>query len=653
MNSKIAVVISKGTNRGIIQIESGGKSLYLLTIEDLSYFKSGKTGDQMKTLVLKAFLFSFIGAFIRRNRIRPVIPVRTGTGWRAGFFIHRSFNAGGSVVGLIFIRRSLGVVGLILALQSSAQKLPYKFMRDDTLRGAQTPVRTCYDVTAYDLSIRVDVKKKFISGSSVILYRVVNDFDSMQIDLFSNMKIGKILFEGKELSYRRDNNSVFVQFPETQVKGKMEEITVTYSGSPIVTKNPPWDGGFIWKKDIKGRDWVGVVTEGTGASLWWPCKDQLADEPDSIRLHYTVPTGLTCVANGQLKDTINNQDGTTTWTWFVSYPINLYNVTLNLAHYVHFRDVYTSGTDQLPLDYYVLDYNEGGARLQFQQVKTMMACFEKYFGKYPFWRDGYKLVETSYWGMEHQSAISYGNDYVNNKEGFDYIIIHESAHEWWGNNVSASDYADLWIHEAFATYAEALFVECTKSYDDAVSYLKDQRWRIRDSFPIVGVPGINYDGSKNDADMYFKGTWMVHTFRSVMNNDSLFFKIIKGLQDEFELQSISTNDVIAYINRACEKDYSAFFKEYLYYPKPPLFEYKTKQRGKNTELTFRWKTGTSPFAMPVEVTTYYKYEFGDVTKRFERINANNDWQTITLTNFEEKNFDVNTDRFYVKKQLVR
>lgn len=536
---------------------------------------------------------------------------------------------------------------------SFSQTLPLKFTRDDTLRGAQTPVRTCFDVTTYDLSVRVDVKKKSISGSNVIRYRVVNDFDSMQVDLFSTMKIEKILFEGKELSYRRDVNSVFIHFPGTQSKGKTEEITVSYSGIPQTSKNPPWNGGFVWKKDIKGRDWIGVVAEGTGASLWWPCKDQLADEPDSMHMHYTVPTGLMCVANGQLKDTINNHDGTTTWTWFVSYPINLYNVTLNLAHYTHFRDVYVSGNEQLPLDYYVLDYNEGGARLQFQQVKTMMACFEKYFGRYPFWRDGYKLVETSYWGMEHQSAISYGNDYVNNKEGFDYIIIHESAHEWWGNNVTASDYTDLWIHEGFATYAEALYVECTKSYDDAVSYLKDVRWQIRDSLPIVGVRGVNDDGSKIDNDMYFKGAWMIHTFRSVLNDDSLFFKIIKGLQDEFALKTISTEDVIAYINRVGGKDYSAFFKAYLYYPKPPLFEYKTKQKGKNTELTYRWKTGISSFSMPVEVTMYYKYEFGNVTKKFERINATSDWQTTTIPNFEEKYFDVNTDRFYVKKEMVK
>lgn len=560
---------------------------------------------------------------------------------------------------IIFQSRGRRVVLLCFPLfvfhspKSPAQNLPIKFTRDDTLRGAQTPVRTCYDVSSYDLHLAVDVNKRFISGNNLIRFRVSNDFDSMQIDLFSRMKIEKIVFNGTELKYRRELNSVFVRFPQTQRAGTNEEISVSYSGIPLFAKNPPWDGGFVWKKDIKGRDWIGVACEGLGASTWWPCKDQLADEPDSMSMHYTAPTGLACVANGQLRDTINNMNGTTTWNWFVSYPINLYNVTFNLAYYAHFTDFFISGNKKLSLEYYVLDYNVLQARLQFQQVQTMMACYEKYFGNYPFWRDGYKLVEAPYWGMEHQSAIAYGNDYVNNKDGFDFIIIHESAHEWWGNNVSANDYADLWIHESFATYAEALYVECTKSYDDAIAYLKNLRWEIRDSFPIVGIRGVNYDGSKIDNDLYFKGAWMLHTFRSVLHDDTLFFKIIRGLQSEFALKTISTDDVIAYVNRMSGEDYSTFFHQYLYHPSPPVFEYKTKQKGQNTQLTFRWRTGVASFAMPVEVTSYYRYEFGKATKQFMRVNATEDWQIVTIPNFNANDFDVNSDRFYVKKEEVR
>ncbi len=536
---------------------------------------------------------------------------------------------------------------------SVAQNIPFKVTRDDTLRGALSPMRTCYDVSSYDLAVNIDVKKKMISGSCIIRYDVVNDFDSMQVDLFSNYKIEKILFNNSLLQYRRELNSIFIHLPHTQHIGNSAAIQVTYSGMPVTAKNPPWDGGLVWKKDMEGRDWIGVACEGLGAASWWPCKDQLADEPDSMSLHFTVPTGLSCIANGQLRDTVNDfSTHTTTWNWFISYPINLYNVTFNLAHYIHFSDTY-SGYNGIPLDYYVLDYNIEKARLQFQQVQTMMACYEKYFGHYPFPKDGYKLVETPYWGMEHQSAIAYGNDYVNNKAGFDYIIIHESAHEWWGNNVSANDYADLWIHESFATYAEVLYLECTKGAEDAAVYLKNLRWQIRDSFPIVGVHGINYDGSKLDGDMYAKGAWVLHTFRSVLNNDSLFFRITTGIQHQFALKTISSLDVIGYINQVTGKDYISFFSQYLYHSHPPVLEYKVHQKGKNTILNYRWKADVPDFTMPVEITSYYSYQFGKTTKEFIRINATADWQIVIIPDFKAVNFEVNKDKFYVKMALLK
>ncbi|MFI5134706.1 MAG: M1 family metallopeptidase, partial [Chitinophagales bacterium] len=505
----------------------------------------------------------------------------------------------------IFRLASLIIILFAFTIRASAQRLPYKPTKDDTLRGTLTPMRTCYDVSFYDLQLSVDVKKHFISGSNVIRFYVVNDFDSIQVDLFSRMKIDKILFNGSELKYRRELNSVFIQFPETQHQGTDEEITVSYSGYPLTAKNPPWDGGFVWKKDMKSRDWIGVACEGTGASSWWPCKDAITDEPDSMRMTFTVPTGLVCVSNGRLRDTLNNGNGTTSWKWHVSYPINIYDVTLNLAHYAHFSDQYVSGNEKLDLDYYVLDYNLSQAMAQFQQVKGMMACYEKYFGPFPFPRDGYKLVETSYWGMEHQTAIAYGNDYINNKEGFDFIIVHESAHEWWGNNVTANDYSDLWIHEGCATYAEALYVECTKSYNDAVDYLNTLRWQIRDTFPIVGPRNIDYDGARVDNDMYFKGAWMLHTFRSFLNDDSLFFQIIKSIQQEFALKIISTEQLIAFINQKAGKDYTPFFTQYLFHNMPPILEYKLKQKGKNLQVSYRWRTDVTNFEMPVEVTSSY------------------------------------------------
>jgi aminopeptidase N len=536
-----------------------------------------------------------------------------------------------------------------LAQKDSAKK----FTHADTLRGMLTPARSCYDVTFYDLDLRLDMKKRTVTGTNTISFVAMQDFDSLQVDLFARMKIEKIVFEGTELKYRRELDAVFIKFPSTQGKGKNGQLIFYYSGMPRVALSPPWDGGFVWKKDPQGRDWVGVACQGTGASLWWPCKDHLSDEPDSMQMRFTIPTGLMCVGNGTLKDTMVNKDGTTSWTWFVHYPINSYNVTINIADYAHLHDEYISGSRHLDLDYYVLKDNTAKAEHHFSQVKIMMACFEKYFGPYPFWNDGFAMVETNYWGMEHQGAIAYGNNYENNKQGFDFIIIHESAHEWWGNNVSCSDNADLWIHESFATYAEALYMECTQGYESAINYLKELRWKIADKHPIIGPYDVNFDGTTYDNDQYYKGSWMLHTFRSVLNNDTLFFGIIKDIQQHFALKTTDTDELIAFISKSAGNDYAPFFSQYLRYTAPPVLEYKAKQRGKDTKLEYRWKTDVNNFSMPVEVTSFYSYSFGKEEKKFMRIDGTQQWQTITIPGFKAENFDVNTDRFYVKKQKVK
>ena len=527
------------------------------------------------------------------------------------------------------------------------------FTRADSLRGMLTTLRSCYDVTFYDLEVKIDVKRHFISGSNSIHYTVVQDFDSLQIDLVAKMKIEKIVFNGIELNYRRDLNTVVVKFLEMQKQGNQGIISVYYSGVPQIAKSPPWDGGFVWKRDAHGVDWVGVACEGAGASLWWPCKDHLSDEPDSMALTFIVPSGLTCVSNGILLEKKVNEDGTSGWKWFVSYPINNYNVTVNLANYSHWHDIYIHESDTLPLDYYVLSDNTQQAKKHFEQVKLMLACFEKYFGPYPFPKDGYALVETNYWGMEHQGAIAYGNNYENNKEGFDFIIVHESAHEWWGNNVSCKDVADLWIHESFATYAEALYVESTQGKEAGVEYLINQRWKISDKYPIIGPYGVNFQGTENDNDMYYKGSWMLHTFRNVLNNDSLFFSILKNIQLHFALQTITTEQLIAYINQQAGNDCSFFFDQYLRYPSPPVLEFRLHQKGKDTRLEHRWKADVPDFSMHVEVIASYHYAYGTATKSYVRIHPTMEWQTIILPDLEMKYFDVNSDGFYLKKAEVK
>jgi len=531
---------------------------------------------------------------------------------------------------------------LLFAAGSYAQEYP-AFTHADTLRGMLTPERKCYRVFFYDLHLAINIDEHSIAGYNEIAYKAVNDFSKMQVDLFSNMIVDSILHGNNKLGYTRDGNAVFIQFPSVEHGGIKDSIKFYYHGFPQVAKNPPWDGGFIWSKDSTGKPWVDVACEGTGASLWWPCKDHFSSKPDSMRMSFDVPEGSMCISNGRLRSKKNLDNGYARYTWFVSVPIMTYDITLNIADYVHIPDYYLNAGDTLTLDYYVLRYNKQKAQAQFEQVKPMLACYEKYFGKYPFYRDGYKLVETTYWGMEHQSCVAYGNHYHNNPYGFDFIIIHESAHEWWGNSLSCSDVADMWLHEAFATYAESLYLECTQNYQTAVKYLLMQRKNIHNKYPIIGPYNVNFQGTANDDDMYYKGTWMLQTFRHALNNDPLFFSILQGLQKKFKYSNTNTNEVIAFINKMADKDYTPFFNQYLQHASPPVLEYKLERQGKGTLLTYRWDSVVTGFQMPLKVTSEVK----DSNKTYITITPGIQWQTIKLDNLAPSDFSIDLDEFYV------
>lgn len=495
------------------------------------------------------------------------------------------------------------------------------FTHADSLRGSLRPERTGYDVTFYDLSLSVDPATKTIAGQNTIHYTVVAPFSRMQLDLFANMTISTITQQDKKLTFVRDGNAVFVTMNEPQTAGQSQTLTVIYSGSPIVAKNPPWDGGFIWKKDtLTGRDWITVACEGKGASLWWPCKDHLSDEPDSMRITCRVPAGLTCVSNGVFTgQKAVNSGRQTEWTWFVHYPINNYDVTLNITDYAHFSDTYINADKtKLPLDYYVLPGNLTKAKIHFEQVKGMLACYERYFGKYPFGRDGYKLVETPYWGMEHQSAVAYGNEYRNNPYGFDFIIIHESGHEYFGNSLSVADHAEMWIHESFTTYAEALYVECTQDPTKAQNYLNRQRTLIKNQYPMIGPMGVNFD--QKDTDIYYKGTWMLHTLRHAVGNDSVWFAALKALATEKRLSIVSTKEVVDFLADRTRMPLQPILNQYLYQAKLPLLEFSPLP---DHAIRYRWKAAVTEFNLPVQV------RIG--TGAWQTLKPTSEWQTATLS----------------------
>ena len=548
---------------------------------------------------------------------------------------------------LLSVLCTLFVANVMIAQKGYFGK--FNFTKADTLRGMLSKERLCYDVTYYDLNIVVDIQKQFIKGFVDIHFDIMEDFEVMQIDLYKNMEIEEITFNDQPLTFNRLHDAIFVHMPIPILKGGNGFIRVYYSGFPIAANNPPWDGGFVWEVDSQVRPWVGVASEGDGASLWWPNKDHLSDEPDSMSIRVAVPDGLTCVANGNLRKTEPYYPGYTRWDWFVSYPINNYNVSINIGHYTHFTDTYTS-TDgaKLELDYYVLDYNLEKAKVQFEQVKPMLACYEKYFGKYPFWKDGYALVESPYLGMEHQSAIAYGNNYMRGYRGgmiprdmnWDFIIIHESGHEYFGNAVSTKDHSDMWIHESFTTYMEALYVECLYSYKDAVRYLENQRNFIRNLEPMVGPKNVNWD-NWTSSDHYFKGSWMLHTFRNIIDDDEKWFAFLKDYYDKFKFTTTSTEEFLVFVNEYFQKDYSKFFKQYLFHPGLPRLGYKLKQKGKNLEVKYTWFANVDGFDMPVKIG-----KEGDYQMIYPVMG---EMKETVLKDVKKTEFKIATELFYVKK----
>jgi aminopeptidase N len=517
----------------------------------------------------------------------------------------------------------------------------------DQLRGGQRKERWCYDVTHYDLQLRIDTVTKSLSGSNTISYTALEDFNTVQIDLFANMDILLITDGATELKYRREFDAVFVEFPQTVEKGTKSSFKVEYKGSPRIAKNPPWDGGFTWTHDKKGNRWIAVSCQGIGASLWWPNKDDLSDEPDSMHISCAVPNPLRCVANGQELPTTVDEPGYTTYNWKVSYPINNYNVSINIADYAHWSDVYIAADgDTLDLDYYVLSYNLDKSKKHFQQVKPMLACYEKYLGKYPFWNDGYALVETPYLGMEHQSAVAYGNNYKSGYAGmdmsgsglkFDYLIIHETGHEWWGNSVTAQDLADMWIHESFCTYSEAIYVECLHGYDTAMTYVNALKRNVGNRKPIMGVYGVNKEG---DSDMYVKGMLFLNTIRHVVNNDDLWWSTIKNMSDTtFKMRNTNYKEVVQVMSEKTGMYLAPIFEQYVKWPAIPVLQYKVKKKGNEYCMKYRWKVNAKSFEMPVV------FLHGD---KEHRVNASTRWKKTRIwSTMEQGEPKIDMRRFYV------
>ena len=546
------------------------------------------------------------------------------------------------------MKKLILLLGLI-SITTNAQVLNHKkeFTRQDSLRGTNNEFRNWWDVKKYKVSVEADYQSKSIKGKSTITFdkTAAQKSNLLQIDLQDPMIISAVILNGKEISdFKRDGNVYFINVGKN-IKNSANQLELIYSGNPRVAVKAPWDGGWIFAKDEKGRDWMSVAVQGLGASAWFPNKDYLGDEPDNgMELEIIAPKGMVGVGNGRLVSTKNLKDKTTS-TWKVVNPINNYNIIPYIGHYVNFKDTYEGEKGKLDLNYYVLDYNLEKAKSQFEQAKLMLKSFEHWFGPYPFYEDSFKIIEAPHLGMEHQSGIAYGNKFKNGYLGrdlsgsgwglkWDFIIIHEAGHEWFGNNITEKDVADMWIHEAFTAYSEKLFTETYYGKEAASEYVRGTRGAIQNDIPIIGVYGVNQEGS---GDMYYKGANMIHTLRTWMNNDEKFRQLLRGLNKEFYHQTVTTEQIENYIAKFSGLDLTAFFNQYLRTTKIPVLE--LKQSGDKIE--YRYTNIVDSFAMPLTLKN-----------STQTINPTKDWQTLNNSEIT-KAIDVTINpNYYIDTHII-
>jgi aminopeptidase N len=550
----------------------------------------------------------------------------------SGIAVTLSFEPVEGVGGMVW-KRLIWVSVFAMAAQAAPQGPP---SRASILRGEYGRYRANNDLLKYHLDVRVDPDKRLVTGKNTIRFRMLQDDNRIQLDLYANLNIDRILLGSDVLKYARELNAVFIDFPEPLRKGREYAIDFYYSGTP---QQQGRFGGFTFQKDAAGVPWVFTACEGEGSSIWWPSKDQWRDEPEGMEISVAVPNGLMDVSNGRFVGKTDLGDGFTRWDWQVNYPINSYNVSINVTNYEHFSDKLGNVT----LDFYATPTNLAKARKQFAQAKPMIEAYTKYFGEYPFPKDGYKLIEVPYSGMEHQSAVTYGNRFANGylerdwtgvgvSLKFDFIIIHESAHEWFGNAVSAADVSDMWIQEGWATYLEAMYVEQVFGYDDALKYINGYKSKVQNRQPIITTRGIHQTPPQ---DMYFKGALFLHTLRHAINDDRKWWALVRGIYDEFKYKNSMTEDLLKFVNARTGRDWTAVFDQYLRHTALPTLELRWEPDGRS--VSYRWQADEAAFDLPIRVG-----ERG----RWQTIQPTTQWKQMPTTLAKDA-FEVPTELYFV------
>ena len=541
---------------------------------------------------------------------------------------------------------------LLISLMSCQENRPHgnqyklpELTKNNFLIGNLNDNRSSYRVSFYDINIDFDISKKSLNGFVTIKAESIRNLDKLQIDLAENLNIKKITYENQDISFSRELDAVMVDFKSTIKKGSIFEFTVFYEGIPQSADNPPWAGGFTWSKDKDGRDWIAVSCEGEGARIWWPNKDHITAEGDSVRMTYTVPSNLVAVGNGKLRS-VKNLGDKTSYEWFVSNPINNYNVSVQIGNYVAVQDTFVKNSETHYMNHYVLDYNHELASNFFPQSKEVIRFYEKYFGDYQWYEDGYKLVEVPYLGMEHQSAVTYGNGFsmyngVRSKSWpmygvIDPLIMHETGHEWFGNSVTASDPTHIWIHEGLQVYSESIYFEDKfDSYEVGVHYLNTIKNRIANEIPIVGRENENHWALHGDT--YMKGAWVMHTLRSVINNDKIWFEILKEFMVENAKGFANTKDFFQKVKSKTGVDYSYFAEQYFYSPQQPILEYYQR----DNKFFYRWSNVNDNFKMPLDLL---------VNGAEKRVIPTKNYQSIDIEKYSQ--IEVMDWKFYVQPKEI-
>jgi aminopeptidase N len=533
----------------------------------------------------------------------------------------------------------LGLLGLFLSIFVHGQTQSTKKQGSkETAPGGIRQEQKWWNLIYYKIDITPDYGRKYITGTNSITFSALQSDTILQIDLQDPMRITSVRWKDKSLVFKHSKEDTYlVIFPTVIKAGEKQTISIHFEGAPKESLKPPYDNGWIWAKDLNGRPFISVACEGSGASIWLPCKDVLYDEPDNgVSFSITVPDTLTAVANGRLKKKSIGKQGTTTYTWKVVNPINNYNIIPYIGKYVSWHENYGGLKGKLDCDYWVLDYNLTKAKSHFKQTDTMLRAFEYWAGPYPFYEDSYKLVEAPMSGMEHQSALAYGNEFQNGLRGkdiisgsgwglkWDFVLVHESGHEWFGNSITSSSYGDSWIHEGFTKYLETLYTSYVFGIEAGNDYAVGTWKRIKNDVPVLGT---------NTSDQYYKGSAMLHMIRQIIG-DTLFKEVLTGLSKEFYHQAVNTNEILNFFNRYTKKDFTKIFDQYLKTIQVPAFSYSFQ----DSIFRYRWENCIKDFSMPVRIT------FDGENYQF--IFPSTQWQTSKVSTASSKGFHVDRN-FYI------